>query len=87
MEPDDPRVDELVAEMVERVGYNVRRIAKEKGWSLRKVSRVTGLNTQTLFNVLGGRTNPQMKTLVMLAEGLGVDVVDLLRSAPRHHQR
>lgn len=80
MEPDDPRVNELVGDAVARIAYNIDRLAEERGWSLRKVSRQTGINTQSIFNIRNGNANPTMKTLVMLADGLGVDVTELLRA-------
>ncbi len=81
MEPDDPKADALVDAVVGRIAHNLDRIAAEKGWSLRKVSRVTGVNSQSIHNIRNGKANPTVRTIVLLAEGLGVDVLDLLREA------
>ncbi len=83
MEPDDPKVDALVDAVVGRIAHNLDRVAAQKGWSLRKVSRVTGVNSQSIHNIRNAKANPTMRTIVLLAEGLGVDVVDLLRVSKR----
>lgn len=72
---------ELKAEM-ERVGYWTRRIAEEKGISIRRLIGLADLNHQTVFDVLHGRSNPTMKTLVQLSRALGVEVGALTRRVP-----
>lgn len=73
---------ELKAEM-ERVGYWTRRIAEEKGISIRRLIGLADLNHQTVFDVLHGRSNPTMKTLVQLSRALGVEVSALTRRVPQ----
>ncbi len=61
---------------MESVGNNVRRIANERGLSIRRLIGKSDLNHQTVFDVLHGRANPTVKTLLQLAIVLEVDVRD-----------
>lgn len=76
MEANDPELIRLLTIEVTSVGANVRRIAKKRGLSIRKLIGRADLNHQTVFDVLHGRANPTVKTLLQLAVVLEVDVRD-----------
>ena len=79
MEPDDPRLDVIVTHAVGRIAFNLDRLVAEKGWSLRKLSRLSGLNSQSIFNIRNKVANPTIRTMVMLAEAFGVDLMEMVR--------
>jgi DNA-binding XRE family transcriptional regulator len=61
----------------ERIGHNVRRLAKERGWPLERVALEAGVSRSHFFYVLSGRRNPSLGTLKKLADALHVDVSKL----------
>ncbi len=78
---DDELARRLDAE-VKRVAANVRRLLDEQGLSIRKLNQRADLNPSTTFDLLAGRTAPNLKTMLQIAMALGVEVRDLLRPLP-----
>jgi len=88
VDADDPELARLLAAEMESVGNNVRRIANDRGLSIRRLIGKSDLNHQTVFDVLHGRANPTVKTLLQLAVVLEVDVRDFFDGKPSSsHER
>jgi transcriptional regulator with XRE-family HTH domain len=77
--PPPVTLDELHARVVSRV----RELAKAKGMALEKMAAAGGLSESHMWNVLGGRYKPTLKTIAKLAAGLGVDPHELLKPPRR----
>lgn len=82
MQADDPELLRLLDAKAREVGANVRRIAGERGISIRRLIGRSDLNHQTVYDVLHGRSNPTLKTLLQLAVVLDVDVREFFVSTP-----
>ena len=59
-------------------GKSISRLRKEKGWTLAEVSKKTGVAISTLSKIENNKASPTYEVLVRLAEGLGLDFVELL---------
>lgn len=62
------------------VGKSLQRLRKDNGWTLSVVSAKTGVAISTLSKIENNLTSPNYDVLVRLAEGLGVDFVELFKS-------
>jgi len=62
------------------VGLNVVRIRRERRLSQEELSFRVGVTRAYLSGLEAGRRNPTVVTLSKLADGLGVDVDQLIRS-------
>lgn len=78
MNADDPELEQRLQAEVQRVAANVRRLAQARGLSIRKLNQLADLNPSTTFALLGGRTAPNLKTMLQIAMALDVEVRDLL---------
>ena len=72
------------------LGVRLHRLRVEKGLTQERLAVAAGVTTFTYYKLEKGESNPgspanpRLRTLVSLAEVLGVDVRDLLpRQAPR----
>ena len=61
------------------VGKALQRLRKDNGWTLSVVSAKTGVAISTLSKIENNQTSPNYDVLVRLAEGLGVDFVELFK--------
>ena len=59
-------------------GKFISRLRKEKGWTLAEVSKKTGVAISTLSKIENNKSSPTYEVLVRLAEGLGLDFVELM---------
>ena len=59
-------------------GKSISRLRKEKGWTLAEVSKKTGVAISTLSKIENNKSSPTYEVLVRLAEGLGLDFVELM---------
>ena len=62
------------------VGKALQRLRKDNGWTLSVVSAKTGVAISTLSKIENNQSSPNYDVLVRLAEGLGVDFVELFKS-------
>jgi DNA-binding phage protein len=62
------------------VAVNVREIAAEKDLRLSDVAADAGLSERTIYNLLAGKADPRLSTLLVLAWALDVGLEDLLVS-------
>ena len=61
----------------------IRQLRKRKGVSLRELARRAGVGLATLSRIESGEANPRLRTLLQLAEVLGVFVGDLFEKPSR----
>ena len=61
------------------VGKALQRLRKDNGWTLSVVSAKTGVAISTLSKIENNQSSPNYDVLVRLADGLGVDFVELFR--------
>ncbi|CUX47951.1 XRE family transcriptional regulator [Agrobacterium tumefaciens str. Cherry 2E-2-2] len=66
------------------VGLNVLRIRRERSLSQEELSFQSGLTRAYLSGLEAGRRNPTIVSLSKLADALGVEVEDLVRSLKRN---
>ena len=62
------------------VGKALQQLRKNNGWTLSVVSAKTGVAISTLSKIENNQSSPNYDVLVRLAEGLGVDFVELFKS-------
>jgi transcriptional regulator with XRE-family HTH domain len=68
----------MVADKVQLVARNVRRIRRERGYSQSELARRADLAKQTLSSIEAGEANPTVLTLSAIADALQVSVAHLL---------
>src|SRR5215204_5499198 len=75
-----------MAELLEAIGHNIRRLRDEKGWNQTELGFRAGASPSIISLIENGKRNPSTATLAKIAEALGVEVVDLFpkgrRSSP-----
>jgi len=62
------------------VGRNFARLRQERGLTQEQVEELSGFSQQYLSGLERGRRNPTIITLYELAQALGVDHLELLKS-------
>ena len=62
------------------VGKVLQRLRKDNGWTLSVVSAKTGVAISTLSKIENNQSSPNYDVLIRLAEGLGVDFVELFKN-------
>jgi len=58
-----------------------------KGISIRSLAERSGLTRATIRNIERGEQSPSLETLVQLADGLEVDLPEILTDAIKQHPR
>ena len=64
------------------VGINVKRLRLGKGLTQEQYAVKSGLAQQYVSDLENGKKNPTLTTLHQIAEGLGVEVVELVQKPP-----
>jgi transcriptional regulator with XRE-family HTH domain len=67
-------------DMRKLVGRNVARLRREKGVTQEALAVRSGFSQQYLSDLERGKRNPSIVTIYELAQALGVDHLDLVRS-------
>jgi transcriptional regulator with XRE-family HTH domain len=67
-------------DMRKLVGRNFSRLRREKGLTQEQVEERSGFSQQYLSSLERGRRNPTVITLYELAQALGVEHVELVKS-------
>ena len=67
--------DRYIAE-AKALGERVRAIRKARGWTYDKAAELTGLDFQHIQKIEAGKLNVTLLTLVRIAEGYGVALVE-----------
>ncbi len=70
-----------MAELLEDIGHNVRRLREEKGWNQVELSFHADTSPSIVSLIENGKRNPSTATLAKIAGALGVEVVDLFPKA------
>jgi transcriptional regulator with XRE-family HTH domain len=68
-----------VQDIQKKVGLTVRRLRQQVGWSQDVFADRTGLHRAHIGEIERGESNVTLQTLKILADGLGVRIVDLVR--------
>src|SRR5215213_8571182 len=71
-----------MAELLEAIGHNIRRLRDEKGWNQTELGFRAGASPSIISLIENGKRNPSTATLAKIAEALGVEVVDLFPKGP-----
>ena len=58
---------------------NIRRLMTEKGLSYRRLANLCGLHYTQLHEIVGGDYDIKINTLEKIADGLGVEIGDLMK--------
>jgi transcriptional regulator with XRE-family HTH domain len=66
-----------MAELLEAIGHNIRRLRDEKGWNQTELGFRAGASPSIISLIENGKRNPSTATLAKIADALGVEVVDL----------
>jgi len=66
--------------VMKRFVENTESIRIIKGLSIQALADSIGMVRPQLSNVLSGKNSPTLETMERIADGLGVDVSDLLRN-------
>jgi len=63
-----------------KIANNLKKIRKQKGISKDRLSKLADLSLNTIVNIESGvNPNPTIDTLTRIAEGLKVEVDDLIK--------
>lgn len=74
-----PQSSSLPADLRQLYAANVQRLMAQHNMKQREVVAATGLDQRTVRSILRGESQPHMRTLHKLAEGLDVDVDELFQ--------
>ncbi len=66
-------------EYYEAFKKNLDQKMREKGFTIDGLAKGTGLPNSTVWRILKGKTSPKLKTVVMLARCLNVELGDLFK--------
>ena len=64
---------------IKQFGQNLRALRKRKGFSQEGFALHAGLDRTYIGGIERGERNPALKTILQLAEALGVDVTELFQ--------
>ncbi|MDP9457129.1 MAG: helix-turn-helix domain-containing protein [Actinomycetota bacterium] len=70
-----------MAELLESIGHNVRRLREEKGWNQTELGFYAETSPSIISLIENGKRNPSTATLAKIAGALGVEVADLFPKA------
>lgn len=59
------------------IKYKIRDIREEKGITLRELERISKISKSELSNIERNKTDPTLRTLIMIAYGLNVEITEL----------
>lgn len=59
------------------IKYKIRDIREEKGITLRELERISKISKSELSNIERNKADPTLRTLIMIAYGLNVEITEL----------
>jgi transcriptional regulator with XRE-family HTH domain len=71
----------LGMEAQKRLGQNIRELRKERKMSQTELAQRAGVALMTISRLERGEHDPHVRTLSRIARGLGVPLLELMRSA------
>jgi transcriptional regulator with XRE-family HTH domain len=72
-----------MAELLENIGHNIRRLREDKGWNQTELGFHADMSPSIISLIENGKRNPSTSTLAKIADALGVEVVDLFPKGTR----
>lgn len=63
----------------EAFSHNLLMTLERKGISCEKLAEKTGVSSVTIYHIRNGRRNPTLDTAVRIADGLGVELGELIK--------
>jgi transcriptional regulator with XRE-family HTH domain len=66
-----------MAELLEDIGHNIRRLREQKGWNQTELGFHADASPSIISLIENAKRNPSTTTLAKIAGALGVEVVDL----------
>jgi transcriptional regulator with XRE-family HTH domain len=66
-----------MAELLDDIGHNIRRLREQKGWNQTELGFHADASPSIISLIENGKRNPSTTTLAKIAGALGVEVVDL----------
>ena len=78
MNKKDPNFIALDKEYLIKIGENIVQKRGEKGMTQLDLAINSDMEDTALWRIEKGKTNPTIKTLLKVARGLGVEILDLL---------
>jgi len=63
--------------------YRIRELRQQRGWSQGTLSFYSGITVSQISLIESGKRNPSAKSLVTLADALGVSIGELFGEAPK----
>jgi len=73
----------LMAELLESIGLNLRRLREEKGWNQTELGFRADTSPSIISLIENGKRNPSTATLAKIAGALDVEVADLFPKGGR----
>src|SRR5215204_5169869 len=70
-----------MAELLEEIGHNIRRLRDDKGWNQTELGFHADTSPSIISLIENGKRNPSTATLAKIAGALGVEVVELFPKA------
>lgn len=64
---------------LKKFGKHLKSIRAAKGLSLRKLGDIADVDFSQIHRIEKGETNPSLTMLLALAEGLGIDIIELMK--------
>jgi transcriptional regulator with XRE-family HTH domain len=74
-----------IGEFSMTIGKTIKNVRKKKGLKLRELSERTGISISFLSDIENGRSNPSVKRLKRIADGLGTTLKYLLEGEGSIH--
>jgi transcriptional regulator with XRE-family HTH domain len=65
-----------MAELLEDIGHNIRRLREQKGWNQTELGFHANASPSIISLIENGKRNPSTTTLAKIAGAMGVEVVD-----------
>lgn len=65
-------------QIINELGKKLRQIRESKGLSVRELADLADMNYSNISRIESGLVNPQITTVILLAEALGINPCDLL---------
>src|SRR5215212_8336933 len=70
-----------MAELLEEIGHNIRRLRDDKGWNQTELGFHADTSPSIISLIENGKRNPSTAMLAKIAGALGVEVVELFPKA------
>lgn len=72
---------------MDRFVKNAESIRLERGFTKQALADAIGMERSQLSNILSGKNSPTLETLARIADGLDVDILDLLQDGSKRAQK